>query len=98
MRTVNLGENFVYELDGNDVLVVTKNHCSACDATKRLLTSNGVEFNVVNMEEHLEVLESVKAMGFQQAPVVFTVDKEWSGLNQAAIREVADKVQPSAWD
>ncbi|WP_418606624.1 glutaredoxin domain-containing protein [Georgenia sp. SUBG003] len=58
------------------ITVYSKPSCVQCDATYRALNKQGLEYEVVDITADAEALESVKALGYQQAPVV--------GLAQAA--------------
>lgn len=83
------GEYDALSFDG-DALIFTKNECSNCDETKSLMDQLGVNYTVVNMDEKPEARLAVKRMGFRQAPVVVTKDTKWSGLNEKAIRDLAE--------
>lgn len=65
------------------VTVYSKPACQQCTATKRWLTQHGVKFTEDDITEPVN-LEAVKALGYQEAPVVMVLegDKEthWSGF------------------
>ena len=63
------------------VVVYSKPSCPQCEATKRRLKRNEVEFEVVDLTQDPEALVRVKALGHGQAPVVIVNDGEqhWSG-------------------
>lgn len=52
------------------VLVYSKNNCAQCRATKQFLDRNDVVYKEVNLDEHPEEIDTVKAMGFSSLPVV----------------------------
>ncbi|NMN00206.1 NrdH-redoxin [Bifidobacterium sp. DSM 109958] len=71
------------------ITVFTKPHCPQCDATKRQLTKHGLDFETVDVEQHPEILEQLRAAGFMQAPVVIAPDTSWTGYRPDLIRELA---------
>ena len=71
------------------ITVFTKPHCPQCDATKRQLTKQGLDFETVDIEQHPEILAQLRAAGFMQAPVVIAPDASWTGYRPDLIRELA---------
>lgn len=71
------------------VTVFTKYRCPQCEATKRQLTKQGVDFEVVDLADNPSTLEQLQQAGFRQAPVVITPDASWSGYRPDLIRELA---------
>ena len=61
------------------ITVYTKPSCVQCNATKRALKKNGLEFSEVDLTEDEEALATVKALGYRQAPVVFANGDHWAG-------------------
>lgn len=68
------------------ITVYSKPRCVQCDATKRALRKQGLDFAEVDMSQDLSALEMVKEMGFQQAPVVVAGDDAWSGFRPDKIK------------
>ena len=52
------------------VTVYSKPNCMQCQFTKRFLTDQGIDFNLIDVEENEEALEEVSALGFKSLPVV----------------------------
>ena len=71
------------------VTVYTKDRCVQCNATYRALDAKGIAFEKVNVETDATALESVLAMGYQQAPVVVAGDDHWSGFRPDKIDALA---------
>ncbi|MEE6283330.1 glutaredoxin-like protein NrdH [Georgenia sunbinii] len=71
------------------ITVFSKPACVQCDATYRALDKNGLEYDVVDISVDAEALESVKALGYQQAPVVFADGDHWSGFRPDRIKALA---------
>lgn len=62
------------------VTVYTRPGCQQCRATERQLNQQHIPYRTVNLAEHPDALEKVKALGYQQAPVVVTANgRHWSG-------------------
>ncbi|MFY9262748.1 MAG: glutaredoxin-like protein NrdH [Actinomycetaceae bacterium] len=71
------------------ITLYTKPACVQCNATKRALVKNGLAFEEVDLMEDAEALETVKALGYQQAPVVFANGDHWSGFRPDKIKALA---------
>lgn len=71
------------------ITVYTKPSCVQCNATKRALQKNGLEFTEVDLTQDAEALATVKALGYQQAPVVFAGGDHWAGYRPDKIRALA---------
>lgn len=79
------------------ITVFSKPACVQCDATYRALNKHGLDYTVVDISTDAEALESVKALGYQQAPVVFADGDHWSGFRPDRIKAlVAAVAQPGA--
>ncbi|MFD1505892.1 glutaredoxin-like protein NrdH [Georgenia yuyongxinii] len=71
------------------ITVYSKPSCVQCDATYRALNKQGLDYEVVDMTTDPEALASVKALGYQQAPVVFADGDHWSGFRPDKIKALA---------
>ncbi|MCS4485103.1 glutaredoxin-like protein NrdH [Gleimia sp. 6138-11-ORH1] len=71
------------------ITVYSKPQCVQCDATKRALKKQGLDFEVIDMSLDLEALEFVKGLGYVQAPVVMAGDEHWSGYRPDLIKQIA---------
>jgi len=70
--------------------VYTKYACQPCRATKRKLDQLGIIYTEINVEDDELALETIKAMGFLQAPVVVPAHGEpWSGFRPDLITALA---------
>ncbi|RNE62185.1 glutaredoxin-like protein NrdH [Cryobacterium tepidiphilum] len=74
------------------ITVYTKPSCVQCTATYRALDNKGIEYNVLDLSADETALETVKALGYLQAPVVITDEDHWSGFRPDKIQELADRV------
>lgn len=74
------------------VTVYTKPSCVQCTATYRALDSKGVEYEVIDLTEDENALETVKQLGYQQAPVVITDGDHWSGFRPDKIDELVNRL------
>ncbi|HHW51043.1 MAG TPA: glutaredoxin-like protein NrdH [Pseudoclavibacter sp.] len=74
------------------ITVYSKPACVQCNATYRALDKLGVEYTVVDVTEDAQALETVKSLGYMQAPVVVTDDSHWSGFRPDKITELAAQV------
>ena len=72
--------------------VYTKPSCVQCNATYRALDSKGIEYDIVDLSEDPAALETVKELGYLQAPVVVTDDEHWSGFRPDKISALASRL------
>lgn len=68
------------------ITVFSKPNCVQCSATYRALDKHGLEYTVVDISIDPEALDTVKALGYQQAPVVFANGDHWSGFRPDKIK------------
>lgn len=72
------------------VTVYSKRNCVQCNATIRFLKKRDVEFSVVSLDDHPDVLEGLKAhYGVSQAPVVRDGTEVWSGFRPDKLQDLA---------
>lgn len=72
--------------------VYTKPSCVQCNATYRALDSKGIEYDIIDLSEDPTALETVKELGYLQAPVVVTDDEHWSGFRPDKISALASRL------
>ena len=78
------------------VTVYTKPSCVQCNATKRALAKAGLAYREVDLTQDAEALETVKAMGYQSAPVVFAEGDHWSGFRPDKIKALTAAARDAA--
>lgn len=71
------------------ITVYTKPSCVQCNATTRALTKQGLEYAEVDLMQDAEALASVKALGYEQAPVVMADGDHWAGFRPDKIKALA---------
>ena len=74
------------------ITVYTKPSCVQCTATYRALDSKGIEYNILDLSEDATALQTVKELGYLQAPVVVTEDERWSGCRPDKSSELASRL------
>lgn len=72
------------------ITLYTKPSCVQCNATKRALKKSGLDFVEVDLTQDAEALAAVKALGYQQAPVVFADGDHWAGFRPDKIKALAE--------
>lgn len=60
---------------GLSVMVYTTPGCLQCEATKRWLKKNAINYIAVDVSTDSEALDRLRAHGYTQAPVVQVIDK-----------------------
>ncbi|WP_378147823.1 glutaredoxin-like protein NrdH [Cnuibacter sp. UC19_7] len=71
------------------ITVYTKPSCVQCNATYRALENKGLEYEIFDLSVDEKALETVKELGYLQAPVVITDTDSWSGFRPDKIEELA---------
>lgn len=71
------------------ITVFSKPACVQCDATYRQLNKLGLDYTIVDITADADALASVRALGYQQAPVVFADGDHWSGFRPDKIKALA---------
>ena len=54
--------------------------CVQCDATKRYLKRNQIDFEEIALQDDPQALEMIRGMGYTAAPVVMAGESHWSGF------------------
>ena len=79
------------------ITVFSQPNCVQCTATYRALKKLGLEeYTVIDLTRDAEALEKVKALGYQQAPVVLADDEHWAGFRPDLIAGLASQGQSRA--
>lgn len=68
------------------ITVYTKPACVQCNATTRALDKAGLSYDLIDLMEDADALDTVKALGYQQAPVVMAGGDHWSGFRPDKIK------------
>ncbi|EOC0418911.1 glutaredoxin-like protein NrdH [Cronobacter malonaticus] len=79
------------------ITIYTRNDCVQCHATKRALESRGIAFDTINLDEQPEAIDTLRALGFRQLPVVMADSLSWSGFRPDMINRLrADSLAANA--
>lgn len=71
------------------VVVYTKNDCAQCRMTKRLLDTERIEYQEINLDENPQFIEYIKnELGFGAAPVIKTENDKWCGFRPDKIKAI----------
>ncbi|KNC06079.1 glutaredoxin [Klebsiella sp. RIT-PI-d] len=71
------------------IIIYTRNDCVQCHATKRAMESRGLTFELVNLDIQPEEIETLRAQGFRQLPVVIAGETRWSGFRPDMINRLS---------
>ena len=72
------------------VAVYTLPHCVQCEATKRMMDRLQIRYEVLNLEQHPDMVEQFSELNLMTAPVVVTDTKKWSGFRVEKIKSLAN--------
>lgn len=73
----------------NMIIVYSKPACVQCTATTREMDRKGINYNVIDLTKDETAFNTVKDMGYMQAPVVVAGDDHWSGFRPDKISALA---------
>lgn len=74
------------------IIIYTKNNCVQCNATKNAMDKQGLEYQLINLDQQPEETEALKSLGYRQVPVVMAAEDHWSGFRPdkiSALRQLA---------
>ena len=71
------------------ITVFSKPNCVQCTATYRAMDKYGLGYTVIDLSVDSGALQSVKALGYQQAPVVLAAREHWAGFRPDKIADLA---------
>lgn len=74
------------------ITIYTKENCVQCNATCRAMDKKGIAYHLVDILEDQEALAHVRALGYQQVPVVQTASEHWSGFRPDKISRLASEL------
>lgn len=69
-------------------------NCQACRMTEKALAKAGVAFEVRDLQDHPEIAQQAKDLGFTSAPVVKAGDEIYAGYNPGRIKDIINAHGP----
>ena len=79
----------------NKVTVYEKDHCMQCVQTKRMLDARGIDYDVDDITDPMN-LAAAKELGHTSAPVVVVGSESWSGFRPDKISTLAERMKEAA--
>jgi glutaredoxin-like protein NrdH len=76
----------------SSIRVYSKPACVQCTATYKALERAKLEFEIFDVTDDEKALQTVKDLGYLQAPVVVTENEHWSGFRPDKIGQLAARV------
>ncbi len=74
------------------IAVYSKPSCVQCTATYRALDKQGIEYEIFDLASDDKALQTVKELGYTQAPVVIAGEDHWSGFRPDKITSLGTPV------
>ena len=71
------------------VVVYSKPACIQCTATTREMDRKGIAYSVVDLTKDEDAYNTVRGLGYMQAPVVIAGEDHWSGFRPDKIGTLA---------
>lgn len=78
-------------MSSSPITVFSRQRCVQCTATYRALDKSGLPYRVVDVDDDAGALSDVRAMGYQQVPVVVAGTQHWSGFRPDLIKAAAER-------
>jgi len=78
------------------VLLYTTPGCMSCRSLAKAMDKRGIVFDTINLAQNPEMLEQLKELGYQEAPIVTTDGFSFSGYRPGKIEELARRVKLNA--
>lgn len=75
------------------IIVYSKPACVQCTATTREMDRKGIAYKYIDLTKDEKAMDTVRDLGYMQAPVVLTEDDHWSGFRPdkiATLTKVAE--------
>ncbi len=70
------------------ITIYTRDNCVQCRATKRAMESRGFAFEMINLDQHPEMIDTLREQGHRQLPVVMAGETCWSGFRPDMINRL----------
>lgn len=80
------------------VTLYTTPNCVQCRQTAKQLERRGIVFDSLNLENHPELLDQFKSLGYTSAPIVVADGMSWSGFRMNKIEDLAKKIAKESND
>jgi len=74
------------------VTLYTTPGCVACRQTAKVFEKKGIVFDTLNLEQHPELADQIRSLGYTAAPVVIADDMSWSGFRLNKIEELEKRI------
>lgn len=71
------------------IIVYSKPACVQCTATTREMDKKGINYEYIDLTKDSDAMETVKGLGYMQAPVVVAGDDHWAGFRPDKIEALA---------
>jgi len=73
------------------ITVYSKPACVQCTATTREMDRKGIAYDYVDLTKDADAMDTVKNLGYMQAPVVVAGDDHWAGFRPDKIAALASE-------
>ncbi|MER2473199.1 glutaredoxin-like protein NrdH [Photorhabdus laumondii] len=74
------------------ITIYSKPDCVQCSATYQALSRRNIPYQIVDLTENPQALATIRAMGYQQIPVVVAGTQHWSGFRPDKINALIENV------
>ncbi|MCC8383893.1 glutaredoxin-like protein NrdH [Photorhabdus laumondii subsp. laumondii] len=74
------------------ITIYSKPDCVQCSATYQALSRRNIPYQIVDLTENLQALATIRAMGYQQIPVVVAGTQHWSGFRPDKINALIENL------
>ncbi len=71
------------------ITVYSKPACVQCTATTREMDKKGINYEYIDLTQDAVAMETVRGLGYMQAPVVVAGEDHWAGFRPDKIEALA---------
>ncbi|MBS9424470.1 glutaredoxin-like protein NrdH [Photorhabdus caribbeanensis] len=72
------------------ITIYSKPDCVQCSATYQALNRRNIPYQIIDLTENSQALATIRAMGYQQVPVVVAGTQHWSGFRPDKINALTE--------
>lgn len=74
------------------VTLYTTPGCVACRQTAKTFERKGIVFDSLNLEQHPELADQFRSLGYTAAPIIISDEMQWSGFRLNKIEELEKRI------
>lgn len=78
------------------ITIYTTPNCQGCKLTKKLFEKEHIPFEEIDISDNPRLIEKMRKLGHQQAPIVMTENAHWSGFQPDRVKSAIAYYRPES--